>query len=183
MPRNWISPTARVWSLRFDFNGPSNDTAAAPAGQQGFIGVRGSQTYADTPGYGWDQTVAELERPVTATYNVVTTKSFYRDGAMGLMGASGQRSFQLHVPASSTGYNVRVYLGDQGYYRDYVQISVEGVAGYKVVSTSANEFKTAEFAGGYDVDGDGKLWIKIGDQGGSDRYWVVNGIDLWTGPR
>ena len=173
----------RFWQanvlLNFDFNGPSNDTTS------GWVGVRGSRTYSDALGYGWNQTTAELERPTTSTFNApIVTKSLYRDGALGLMGTAGARTFDVKVARGSSGYNVRVYLGDQGYFRDLVQVNLEGSSYPLETSSAANQFAWLEFSGpnvGRDANNDGKLDITISDNGGWDRYWVVNAIQVWTG--
>src|SRR5262249_22241770 len=67
---------------RFDFNGPSNLTAA------GFIGVRGADLYSPLRGFGWQTAVGEFER--SATGISASPPALYLDGNYGYI-SSGAR--------------------------------------------------------------------------------------------
>ncbi|MCL4207899.1 MAG: hypothetical protein KJ000_35890, partial [Pirellulaceae bacterium] len=160
--RNYAAPTVR----RFDFNGSGN----APQG--GFTGVRGNSLYNANNGYGWTTTVSEFERG-TAGYTVNPTNvPLYRDGHWG----SAARTFQVAVDPAET-YDVRVYVGDRSFARDYIQVTVEGAAAQIVPPTTANQFQALTITGS-DTNSNGILTITITNTGG-DPYWVINGIDVW----
>ena len=165
----YTAPAAR----RYDFNGTSNDTAS------GFIGVRGSQTYSAAVGYGWSATVSEFEWSRSSVTTKSTT-SLYRDAHYGYYGTANARTFQV-AAASSTTYEVRVYLGDAAYARDNMVVTVEGAASSSGLIATAKGAYTSVVLSGSDTNADGKLNITISDTGGRDRYWAVNGLDVWTG--
>jgi hypothetical protein len=144
---------------RFDFNGPSNDTAS------GFVGVRGATTYSPSRGYGWNAATSEFERPGPTALR--------RDGHYGA-GSSGN-TFTIQVQPG-TSYSVRVYVGDAWFTRDRIEVAVEGASAYTIASLAAGAYDTRTVTGS---SADSTLTITIRDLGG-DPYWVVNGIDIWT---
>ena len=153
---------------RFDFNGPSNVTAA------GFIGVRGSTLYSATTGYGWNQAAGEFDR-VTAS---PSTTALYRDGNYGSAGAAGARTFEVQVTPGAT-YGIRVYIGDASFARDDIQVTAEGGGSGFVPFVGVNQF-TSVVLTGVDTNHDGILTVTIQDTGG-DPYWVINGMDVSAG--
>lgn len=154
---------------RFDFNGPSNDTAA------GFIGVRGSNTYSPQTGYGWNVAVPEFER--TGDGISSTPAALYRDGHYGNVGVAGARTFRVQVNPGL--YTLTAYFGDRSFARDFIRIRAEGGADNVVPNTAANQFVTVTFTG-MDVNADGILDVTVTDFGG-DPYWVINGLDVMEG--
>jgi hypothetical protein len=144
---------------RFDFNGPSNDTAT------GFAGVRGTTTYGASWGYGWSVAAPEFER--------TGPTALRRDGHYG--SGAGGNTFTIQVDAGVS-YGVRVYVGDAQYPRDQIEVAVEGASAYTIGSLTAGSYDTRTVAGS---SSDSQLTITIRDVGG-DPYWVVNGIEVWT---
>jgi fibronectin type 3 domain-containing protein len=160
LDQTYTLPTVR----RFDFNGSGNVL------QSGFTPVRGNNLYNDTNGFGWTTAVSEFQRANAAT----PTPALHRDGHWG----SAVRTFQ--VSADSSTYNVRVYVGDASFARDRIEASVNGSDWIPMapISVAANNFATILVE---NVTAQaGKLNISIRDAGG-DPYWVVNGMDVWTG--
>jgi hypothetical protein len=149
---------------RFDFNGPVNSTQAG----LGFWGLRGDTLYTDARGYGWTASVYEFERATTS----MGSDALYRDGHWGW----AERTFRVQVDPSAD-YDVRMYIGDAGYARDNIQISVDGGSTWVTApATAKNVFTTVLIQ---DVNAfRGKLDIRIRNHGG-DPYWVVNGMDVW----
>jgi hypothetical protein len=144
---------------RFDFNGSGNFTAA------GFAGVRGSQLFNLSLGHGWNAAASEFERSGPSPLR--------RDGHF----LNLARTFQIVVdPAKS--YNVRVYVGDPGFARDQIRVTVEGAAPYTIASLAAGVFNVTTTAAPLSASADGVLTVQIADLGG-DPYWVANGIDIW----
>jgi hypothetical protein len=156
--RDYAPPAVR----RFDFDGPSLFT------QSGFASVRANQLYDENRGHGWTLAASESERATAAK----TSVALYRDFHWG----STQRTFQVKVLEGAT-YYVRAYVGDAGFARDNIQISLEGGAWLSVADTGANVFATL-VAMVASTDGDGVLQISIRNAGG-DPYWVINGLDVW----
>jgi hypothetical protein len=148
---------------RFDFNGSSVDT------QSGFTGVRGSQLYEESRGFGWTQAVTEAERATVSK----TSVALYRDFHWG----SAQRTFQVKVLEGAT-YYLRAYVGDSSFARNNIQISIDGGVWLNVANTAANAFTTLVTMVA-STDGDGLLQITIRNNGG-DPYWVINGLDVWV---
>jgi autotransporter-associated beta strand protein len=149
---------------RFDFNGPSNVTAA------GFIGVRGSNLYSASTGFGWNLAASEFERSTAA----MTTVALYRDGNYG----TAARTFEVQVTPGAT-YGIRVYIGDASYARDNIQVSAEGGASTVVPFVGVNQFASVILTG-VDANSDGILAVTMQDTGG-DPYWVINGMDVSAG--
>jgi hypothetical protein len=160
LAQTYSLPAAR----RFDFNGSGNVT------QTGFTGVRGNTLYNANNGYGWNVAVPEFQRGSAAK----TSVALYRDGHWG----SAVRTFQVAV-VENTAYNVRAYVGDPSFARNNLQVSVEGGTWQSVANTGANQFATV-IVPGTSTNGDGLLTVRIRNAGG-DPYWVINGIDVWTG--
>jgi RHS repeat-associated protein len=153
---------------RFDFNGPANVTAA------GFIGVRGSNLYSASTGYGWNLAAGEFDRGAAAA----STVDLYRDGNYGSAGPSGARTFEVQVTPSGI-YGIRVYIGDAGYARDNIRVTAEGGASSSVTYVGVNQFAAVTLTG-VDANHDGILTVTIQDLGG-DPYWVINGVDVSAG--
>jgi fibronectin type 3 domain-containing protein len=154
---------------RFDFNRSANDTQVYDD-LQDFTGVRGNQLYNASDGFGWTQSVSEFQRASANRPSV----ALYRDGHWG----SAARTFQVAVDTSQS-YNVRAYVGDASFARDQIQVSVNGGETWTTaLPTAANAFTMILIE---DIDPDtAVLSIMIRDAGG-DPYWVVNGMDVWTG--
>jgi fibronectin type 3 domain-containing protein len=158
---------------RFDFNGSGNVTQGAIAPSPVlFQGVRGSNLYNATSGFGWTQSVPEFQRGTT-DYSK-SSVDLYRDGHWG----SAAQTFQVAVTPGGS-YNVRVYVGDRSFARNNIQVTVEGSAAETVLPTTANEFRALTISGS-DADNNGILTVTIVNTGG-DPYWVINGMDVWTG--
>ncbi|MCL4202267.1 MAG: autotransporter-associated beta strand repeat-containing protein [Pirellulaceae bacterium] len=149
---------------RFDFNGSGNAT------QADFTGIRGNHLYTASNGYGWTQAVSEFQRASAAK----TSVDLYRDGHWG----SAAQTFRVAADNALT-YGIRVYLGDPSFARNFIQVSTDGFASHQTAAaTGANQFTTVVFTNVTPTDG--LLNISIRNAGG-DPYWVVNGIDVWTG--
>ncbi|MCL4205693.1 MAG: VCBS repeat-containing protein, partial [Pirellulaceae bacterium] len=156
---------------RFDFNGSANNTQVYDDDRLDFTGVRGNQLYNASDGFGWTQAVSEFQRASAAK----TSVALYRDGHWG----SAVRTFQVAVNPLQN-YNVRVYVGDASFARDKIQASIDGVNWVTMdpVSIGANVFATILME---NIDPDAPVMsIMIRDAGG-DPYWVVNGMDVWSG--
>jgi hypothetical protein len=150
---------------RFDFNSTSNDT------QGGFIGVRGNNLFSPVAGFGWQTAVTEFQRG-TAGYSK-SSVSLFRDGHYG----TAARTFQVAVTAGGT-YDLRVYVGDRDFARDQIRVSVEGGPLQVVPNTAPNQFVSLELLNIVDAGADGILNIAFSDAGGSNPFWVVNGLDV-----
>ncbi|MCA9175802.1 MAG: hypothetical protein KDB14_15055, partial [Planctomycetales bacterium] len=157
-----------VTTRRFDFNRHSNDT------EPGFTSVRAGQIYNDTTGHGWQSSPFEFERG-TAGYSV-NTVSLHRDGAWGSAGATGAKTFVVSVlPGSAS--DVLVHVGDRNFARDQIQVQTEDGQVAIAPNTAANQFTAVQLFHVVD-DGDGRLEITFSDLGGTDAYWVVNGLEI-----
>jgi fibronectin type 3 domain-containing protein len=158
--------TTRVYALlpvrRFDFNGPAGATAA------GFIGVQGSDVYSASRGYGWVTPAGEFDRGTASS----TPVELYRDGHWGQV-----NTFRIQV-RPGVPYDVRVYVGDQQWARDFIRVRAEGSGdpAYNVIvpSTPAGQFATATLTN--IVSADGVLDLEVRDLGG-DPFFVLNGLD------
>jgi hypothetical protein len=146
---------------RFDFNGQNNWT------ESNFWGVRGTDTYSVTRGYGW--TVAQLE------FERASGTLLQKDGHYG--SGSGGGTFRIPVEPNQP-YWVKVHVGDASFGRDQIQVSVEGTAPYTIASLAAGVWDSTIVTG---IAGDGLLDVTIRDLGGN-MYWVVNGLEVTAQP-
>jgi hypothetical protein len=146
---------------RFDFNASGNDTAA------GFIGVRGSEIFTTTRGYGWAAVAGEFQRGGPSPLR--------RDGHYGSI--SSPNTFQIVVDPAKQ-YNVRVYVGDASFTRNQIQVTVEGAAPYTIASLPSGTFDSRTTLAAAEASQDGIITVTIRDLGG-DYYWVINGVDIW----
>jgi VCBS repeat-containing protein len=152
---------------RYDFNGAGSDTA------DGFIGVRGSDTYTPARGYGWTASAQEFER--TASGISAAPAALYRDGHY----ASNQGARTFRVQVDGAAYTFRAHVGDRSFARDNIILYVgpEGIMGSPgPITVAANQFVVVEF-GAQDINGDGAIEFTIYDNGG-DPYWVINGVEV-----
>jgi hypothetical protein len=162
-------PTAR----RFDFNGVLNDTVP------GFTGVRGTNLYNATLGYGWKSKVGEFERATTSLPASMTAdqKSLYRDGAS-LNGMVG--TFQVSASAN-TSYTARYYIGDSARIWQGLSISVEdanspgGYTPWVPLNTVSNRYWSYTATG--KNNGDSVWEIRIV----AANVWVLNALDVVAG--
>jgi hypothetical protein len=76
-------------------------------------------------------------------------------------------------------YDVRVYVGDQQFARNQIEVSIEGAAAYVIGSLAAGQFDMRLTSGA--MSADDVLTIRIADVSGplDDPFWVVNGIDIF----
>ncbi|MCA9179614.1 MAG: hypothetical protein KDB14_34395, partial [Planctomycetales bacterium] len=151
---------------RFDFNNTTSPT------QAGFTGVRANDTYLASVGYGYSaMSFSHLDRGAPTS---MSSNELYRDGHWG---NSTAKTFRVKADAGQT-YDVRVYIGDRNFYRDNIEVTVEG--GGTIVSgpLSANVFSTLTLFGATDTDMNGSIDITFRDAGGSDAFYVVNGLDV-----
>jgi hypothetical protein len=125
----------------------------------GFIGVRGSTLYSASLGYGWVTPVSEFERGFASASPV----SLFEDGAWGLVGPAGARTFQ--VPVNPGVYTLTGYFGDARYARDEIHIQAEGGVDTVVPNTGPNQFVAVTFTA-MDTNGDGILDVTVSDYGG-----------------
>ncbi|MCA9177602.1 MAG: hypothetical protein KDB14_24115 [Planctomycetales bacterium] len=156
-------PVAAV--RRLDFNSPGSPTEA------GFIGVLSTQTYT---GSGFGYTVATNQQLNRGGVTSMTSNSLYVDGHWG---NSAPKTFRVQVNPG-TSYDIRSYVGDRAYFRDNIEMTVEGVGPVIGGALSANTFSTLTALGATDVNLDGAIDITFRDAGGVDPYYVINGLDI-----
>ena len=144
---------------RFDFG-----TSTSPLAS-GYVAVTRNDRYSSAVGHGWDVgSVYEINRgagdPLTRDFN-------YTNNAV----------FAVDLPNGE--YDVIVTLGDTGVAHDQMGVILEG-AQVDSVSTAAGQ----SAANTYRVSvSDGQLNLGLNDQGGSDPWVMINGLDVvFAGP-
>jgi hypothetical protein len=142
----------------FDFDTTGTPTAA------GYVGVRGSDLYTPARGFGWLAPAAEFGRPYG--------NALVQDGHYG----SAPNTFQMDLAPGT--YEVTATVGDTVYPHDFMDIRVAGVSqlGGRLISNAPGQVVVRNFT--VTVGADGHLPLQFLDLGGSDPYWVVNGLDV-----
>jgi fibronectin type 3 domain-containing protein len=139
---------------RFDFG-----TATSPV-QQGYIGHPANHRYDVADGYGW-QTGSVFGLSRTVGDNLTRDVNYTKDATFALDVANGE-------------YDVIVTLGDTGQPHDLMGVFLEGAQVDTVTTTTGQTVART-----YRISiGDGQLNLRLFDQGGSDPWVMINGLDV-----
>lgn len=112
----------------------------------------------------------------SADYGWMTNPSDDRDRGTGsdlerdFIFDSANRTFSIKADGD---YIVTVLLGDKSYAHDNMNVYAEGVWKLKNINTAAGEIKRLNFS---TTVTDNKLDIMFNDGGGTDPYWIVDGL-------
>jgi subtilisin family serine protease/fibronectin type 3 domain-containing protein len=139
---------------RFDFGTSSSPVAA------GYTGHPANHRYSAADGYGWlTGSVFGLSR--TVGDSLTRDVNYTKDATFALDVANGE-------------YDVIVTLGDTGQPHDLMGVFLEGAQVDTVTTTTGQTVART-----YRVTvGDGQLSLRLFDQGGSDPWVMINGLDL-----
>jgi PKD repeat protein len=139
----------------FDFGGPLTPIAT------GYLGVTGL-AYTSTLGYGW----ANLSGLSWADRG--NPNALKQDLHWGQKG-----TFLVDLPNGT--YNVTVTLGDDLVMHDNMSLWLEGTQVAQGLTTAAGQFIQPTFT--VNVTG-GQLSLRIQDQGGRDKNFAIDGLDI-----
>jgi subtilisin family serine protease/fibronectin type 3 domain-containing protein len=145
---------------QFDFG-----TAQSPV-EPGYAQVTPSTTYSSSLGYGWQNgSILEERRDdegVTASPLLIDL-NYTQDGTFAVDLANGS-------------YTVTLHSGDTGpYHHDYTGVYLEGQQVDTIVYSAQNEVVTRSYNV---VVQDGQLNLRLQEQGGSDYYVTILGLEI-----
>lgn len=144
---------------RFDFNRTTSPS------ETGFLGVRGTDTYTSTLGFGWTSGPIQILEKDTVVPTSLRRDMHYQ---------SNPQTFHIQVKPG-VAYNIRTYMGDTQTYHDYMDVVGEGQALFTVTSLPAGTFDVHTFTL---TSADDDMQITFSQTGGIDPSWIINGIDI-----
>ena len=126
----------------------------------GFTEVTQSVVYNQKRGFGWDQSLfGSRDRKKGSAL----TRDIVLDAA--------PRTFRVKLANGQ--YWVTVYVGDQNYGHDEVEIRAEGQLQHKGITNRPGEVKEVDFQV---TVNDGVLDVEIRDGGGRNPHWACAGL-------
>lgn len=143
--------------LRFDFQPDSSPV------QKDYIKVNRTMLYPFTANgttFGWDASVFDDRDRGIGTR---LTRDFVFDSA--------NREFKVDLPNGN--YNVNIFIGDMSYSHDMIDVFAEGQLKLANLNNTAGTVNVYDFI--VNVN-DGQLNIAMHEGGGTDPYWVLNGL-------
>jgi len=143
--------------LKFDFQPDSSPV------QKDFIKVNRTMVYPSTSGgarFGWNATVFDDRERNTGTN---LTRDFVFDSA--------DKEFKVDLPNGT--YNVIAFIGDMDYSHDMIDVFAEGQLKLKSLNNTAGAVNAHDFLV---TVADGQLNMAMHEGGGTDPYWVLNGL-------
>ena len=144
---------------RFDFGTTTSPVAA------GYTGHPANHRYSAADGYGW-QTGSVFGLTRTMGDNLTRDVNYTKDATFAVDLANGD-------------YDVIVTLGDTGQPHDQMGVFLESAQVDTVTTTTGQTVART-----YRVTiGDGQLNLRLFDQGGSDPWVMINGLDIVCGRR
>jgi len=159
-------------ALTIDFNAPGSptqDPVAATPSVPGYVGVLPTDLWSAERGYGWVISPYSLDRGVLAGS---TYSDLLRDGAW----QYAPRDFQISLQPGQS-YEVTVTLGDPGYSRDKMNVSVVAGSGTGLTDVTTARGQQLHRSFTATPDAQGELVLRFSD-GGGDPYWVVSAIEV-----
>jgi hypothetical protein len=155
-------------NTQFDFNAANSPT------RTGFIGVRGTDLFGPTTGFGWLTPVSEFDN--------ADANAMLRDGHR-----DDDNTFSVRV-VSGRRYEVVLWLRDKKD-RDFIDIFAEGALRAQNVKVVDADKVSDYVPGGFDpnvkvtfevISNDGTLNLRLNDKGGTSNQWVLNGLELFA---